>query len=221
MDETSATTQDTPSKDSSAGEGGTTSQETPQTYTKQQMDKAVSDALSQAGRDAKALETQRNELTQQAEAIETTKQEIEKYRQDQDAAFMEAVKNNPDAVNWAEKNKELQAKEKELKKQLADFNKTKLEYDAQIKAAQETQKEINIFSVASEKKVDPQRLKTLSDKFGITDKDKLAELADEIASKGGTSTQDVHIDSGMTKGAPGEKSEEQRLKDRYPSMYKK
>lgn len=201
QDETKDTMQDGSDKTPSAGEDGTTSKEAePQTYTKDQVDKAINDALSKAGRDVKALETQRNELTQLAETINATKAEIEKARQEQEVAFMENIKSNPDAVDWVTEKKKLEDWKKTLAKQEADFNKKTLEYDAQIKSAQEAQKEINIFSVASEKKIDPQRLKTLSDKFGITDKDKLAELADEIASGQSQPGQNVHVDSGITTG---------------------
>ena len=200
MGEIDKTTQGNPEEATPSGKGETTPNETPQTYTQEQVDKAVQSSLTKAGRDAKTLETQRTELTQQAEAIEATKTEIERTKQEQEAAFMESIKNNPDAVDWATMKKGLSEKEKALKAQEATFAKKQAEYDGKIKAAEEAQKEINIFSVASAKKVDSMRLKTLSDKFGITDKEKLEELADEIIASVGTTNPTIEPDPGTTKG---------------------
>jgi len=103
-----------------------------------------------------------------------------------------------------------------LAQERAQLERDKAEHAAEIQAAREAQKEIIVWQVASAKGIDPMRLKTLSDKFSIEGKEKLEELADEIGS--GKTDPQIEVDTGMTTGSPGEKSEEKKLKDRYPTM---
>ena len=204
MDETTKTTQDvSPAKGTpSGGKPGTTSEETPQTYTEEQTQKMVSDALSKAGRAAKSLEQRETDIKTREDAIRA-KEET------QEAAELEKLKEDPDALA-AYKDKKV------IKQERAQLERDKAEHAAEIQSAREAQKEITIWQVASAKNIDPMRLKTLSDKFSIEGKEKLEELADEIGS--GKTDKQIDVDSGMTTGGTGEKSEEQRLKDRYPTM---
>ena len=211
MDETTKPTQDIfPEKGtSSGGKTGTTSKETPQTYTEEQIRNMVSDALSKAGRDAQTLEQKEGALKAREDAI-TAKQEA------LDVAELERVKEDPDALA-AYKDKKARKKERdELTQERTQLERDKAEHAAEIQAARDAQKEIIIWQVASAKSVDPMRLKTLSDKFSIEGKEKLEELADEIGS--GKTDKQIDVDSGMTTGGTGEKSEDQKLKDRYPTM---
>jgi hypothetical protein len=186
MDETKKTTQDiSPDKEtSSGGKTGTTSKEEPQTYTQEQAQKMVNDALSQAGRDAKTLEQKANDIKTREEAIRA-KEEAE------EAAKIEALKNDPDKLA------EYQERQS-VKKEREQLERDKAEHAAEIQAARETQKEVTIWQVASAKSIDPVRLKKLSEKFGIEGKEKLEELADEIGS--GKTNQQIEVDSGVTTG---------------------
>jgi len=186
MDETKKPTQDiSPDKEtSSGGKPGTTSKEEPQTYTQEQAQKMVNDALSQAGRDAKTLEQKANDIKTREEAIRA-KEEAE------EAAKIEALKDNPDKLA------EYQERQS-VKKEREQLERDKAEHAAEIQAARETQKEVTIWQVASAKSIDPVRLKKLSEKFGIEGKEKLEELADEIGS--GKTNQQIEVDSGVTTG---------------------
>lgn len=211
MGEINKTTQGTPSEKEAppSGKEETTPKETPQTYTEDQVDKAVQAALTKAGRVAKTLEQRETDIKAHEDAV-TAKQEA------LDAAELERVKEDPDALA-AYKDKKARKKEKdELAQERAQLERDKAEHAAEIQAARDAQKEIIIWQVASAKSVDPMRLKTLSDKFSIEGKEKLEELADEIGS--GKTDKQIDVDSGMTTGSTGEKSEKQKLKDRYPTM---
>jgi len=186
MDETKKPTQDvSPAKETpSGGKPGTTSKEEPLTYTQEQAQKMVNDALSQAGRDAKSLEQKANDIKAREEAIRA-KEEAE------EAAKIEALKDDPDKLA------EYQERQS-VKKEREQLERDKAEHAAEIQAARETQKEVTIWQVASDKSIDPVRLKKLSEKFGIEGKEKLEELADEIGS--GKTNQQIEVDSGVTTG---------------------
>ena len=208
MDETKETKGDSlQSGKAPTGEVGTTP--TPEVYTKAQLEEAIQKDRIQRGRDTKSLEQRETSIKAHEDAV-TAKQEA------LDAAELERVKEDPDALA-AYKDKKARKKERdELAEERAQLERDKAEHAAEIQAAREAQKEITIWQVASAKNIDPMRLKTLSDKFSIEGKEKLEELADEIGS--GKTDKQIDVDSGMTTGSAGEKSEKQKLKDRYPTM---
>lgn len=196
MGEIEKTTQGTPSAKEAppSGKEKTTPKETPQTYTEDQVDKTVQAALTKAGRVAKTLEQREIDIKAHEDAV-TAKQEA------LDAAELERVKEDPDALA-AYKDKKARKKERDdLAQERAQLERDKAEHAAEIQAAREAQKEITIWQVASAKNIDPMRLKTLSDKFSIEGKEKLEELADEIGS--GKTDKQIDVDSGMTTGSPG------------------
>jgi len=211
MDETKEAKRDSlQSGKAPTGEGGTTP--TPEVYTKAQLEEAIQKDRIQRGRDTKTLE-------QRDSAIKAREEAIKAKEEAQESAELEKVKEDPDALA-AYKDKKARKKERdELAEERAQLERDKAEHAAEIQAAREAQKEITIWQVASAKNIDPMRLKALSDKFSIEGKEKLEELADEIGS--GKTDKQIDVDSGMTAGSAGEKSEEQRLKDRYPTMYPK
>ena len=206
-------TKGTPEKATPEGKEETTP--TVQTYNQDQLDKAIHAALTKAGRDAKSLETWKKTLEQEAEGINATKAEVAEWKQSQETALLEAIKKNPDAVDWLQKKKELETERKAHNQEKATLAKEKAEWAETIKATKETQREVLIWKVAQAKGVDPMKLKTLSVKFNIEGEEQLEELAEEITSK--VEAPKIKTDSGLTSGS-GDKSEEQRLKDRYPTM---
>ena len=208
MDETKEAKRDSlQSGKAPTGEGGTTP--TPEVYTKAQLEEAIQKDRIQRGRDTKTLE-------QRDSAIKAREEAIKAKEEAQESAELEKVKEDPDALA-AYKDKKARKKERdELAEERAQLERDKAEHAAEIQAAREAQKEITIWQVASAKNIDPMRLKALSDKFSIEGKEKLEELADEIGS--GKTDKQIDVDSGMTTGGTGEKSEDQKLKDRYPTM---
>lgn len=158
------------------GEGTTPTE--PETYTKEQADKLVNDALSMAGRDAKSLETTRQSLAEMQKGIEAAQAEIQQWKENQDKAFLEANKDNPDAIDWYQKKQELQ-------RQITEFNKLKLQYDGDIQAAKDTKFEVITWKVAGANKVDPTKLKELAVKLNLTTEEQIDTLAKNLKAEGG------------------------------------
>jgi DNA repair exonuclease SbcCD ATPase subunit len=225
-DETKETTQDTsPEKETpSGGKPGTTSEPEAKTYTEEEKQKAISDALAKAGREAKALADKEAALNARQEAIDAKQAEIDEAERRKEAAEFEAAKGDPELLR-AYQDKQASKKEladilkqkADLKKEREVLDRDKADHEAEINEAKEAQHEILVWQVASDKGIDPVRLKNLSVKFKIEGKEQLEELADEIASGKPETPNPLKVDSGVTTGG-GEKSEEQKLKERYPTM---
>jgi len=190
MNETKKTKQDiSQDETSSAGEIGITSEPKAKTYTESEIQKAVSDALAKAGRDAKSLEAKAAQLKADQEAIEAQKSQIAEIQRQIDEAELEAARGDPVRLREIQAKKsvktqlaEIEKQKAELRKQQAEIDRSKAEHESEVRAVRETNKEITIWQIATAKGVDPMRLKTLSEKFNIEEKEKLEELAGEIAS---------------------------------------
>ena len=101
MDETQKAQQDSSARDSSGGDAGITSEQ-PKTHTEADITKAVSDALSAAGRDAKSISdkaTEAERILGDAKKMQTDIQaERERWQKDKDEAELESVRDDPDAL---------------------------------------------------------------------------------------------------------------------------
>jgi hypothetical protein len=195
MDETTKTKQDNSSgkETPSAGKPGTTSKDTePQTFTEDQATKMVSDALAKAGRDAKTL-------TDREAAVKAQEDANKAEQERKDAAELAKVQGDPDKLAAYQAKKAEADRAKDLTEGEANLARDKADHEAELTASRETQKEITIFEIASAKSIDPVRLKNLSEKFNVEGKEKLEELAGEIAS-GKETDPDFNPDSGLTKG---------------------
>jgi len=201
MDETNVTTQDSsPEKETPpGGSEGTTPQAEAKTYTEEEYQKALQADRIQRGRDAKSFELKEKSLTEKEEAINRRQAELDEQEKQREDAEFEAIRNNPEAVDWYNKNKALKEERKALQKERENVEREKAEHTAELEAAREAQREINIWQVATAKGIDPMRLKTLSEKFNVEGKEKLGELADEIASGKSEPSKTSH-DSLVTSG---------------------
>lgn len=177
MAEINTTKQGAPStqKASPDGNGETTPKVEAKTYTQEDIDKAVHAAVSQAGRDAKSLQVREQNLTKREEAF--NQKEAEK-----EAAELAEAQKDPNKLAVYNAKKAERERTKSLDEREADLARREAEHEAEITAAKEAQKEITIWQVASAKNVDPMRLKDLSEKYNVEGKEKLEELAADIAS---------------------------------------
>ena len=98
-------TQDTSQTEDTSGETKGTSED-PGTFNKESQEKAVSDALSAAGRDAKTItekSTEAQNILDAAQKVRTdTKAEQDQWQKDRDEAAREAVRDDPEALKSLE-----------------------------------------------------------------------------------------------------------------------
>jgi len=228
MDEIKGTPQDSLQKlgQASTGAEENTSEKQAKTYTEQEVEKAKNDALAAAGRDAKSLETKEAAINAREEAIKAEEAKIDEIRRQRDVEELAEARGDPDklAAYQAKKSREqedtdLKAQRSAIKKEREQLDRDKAEHEAEIKAVKETQLEIELWKIAEAEGVDPVELKDMMKDLNLTTVEQAKVAAKRLNKKpvGGTAKPLIPV-SGVTSGGPGEKSEEKKLKERYPTM---
>ena len=230
LDETKRAEQDTGQEAGAASAGGTGTTSQTKTYSEDEKQKAISDALAAAGRDAKALEQREASLKEQVAAIEARQAEIAKQEEAIEAAEREAAKYDPDRLKdfqarQAEKQarRTVEAEKAQLAKERAELAKAKAEQEVEVEAARKITRELKLREICAKHEVPF----TDMDKLGLSVEQTEAVAKAIAAARSGNgkdekpadeaAKQGFIRDSGVTSGAT-QKSEEQRLKERYPSM---
>lgn len=171
------------------GEGGTTPK--PEVLDKAQVDeivkREVQKALTKAGRDAKALETKEQALAEKEAKIaqkekEAEEKELAEAETDEDKAKIKAKY-------------DLKAERKKLAEDKALFEKEKAEHAAELEAAE---KEILIWDIAKEAKVDLSDLKDTITELGLTTEEQFKVAAKRL--KPTVTTPPLRPDSNKTIG---------------------
>ncbi|MBA7466123.1 hypothetical protein ES707_01298 [subsurface metagenome] len=177
MDETKKT-QGLPSDNAEKapeGSEGTTPKADAKTYTEDEFQGALQADRIKRGRDDKSLSGR--------EVAVKSREDANKAEQERrDAAELAEAQKDPDRLAVYQSKKAERQRARSQDERDAAQDKREAEHEAEINAAREAQKEINIWQIASAKGIDPVRLKNLSEKFNIEGKEKLEELAGEIAS---------------------------------------
>ena len=230
MGEIDKTTQDSLQKpgQTSGGEGETTPKDTAKTYTETELQKAISDALAQKGRDAKTLADQAAGLKAQQDAIQAKEAELAEIQKQIDEAELEAARYDPDKLRTyqarqAEKQQRqsVEAERRQLAKEKAELERSRAEHQAEIDGARQLAMETKIYEIAARHEVNPAILKELK----LTTVEQVETVAKHLSGMTPKEQKEEAAqftpDSGVTKGGTAEKSEEQQLKERYPSMHKK
>ena len=124
------------------------------TYTEAEVLKIKSDALATAGRTATALETQAAALKTREEAIALR----DKEKEEED---YEKVRGNPAALTEHLQKQTIKKAEKDLADREAAFEKTKLEHQVTMDAANASTREQGVIALAVKYKVDEAALREL------------------------------------------------------------
>ena len=159
----------------SAAQQGTPNQ-APQTFTQEQVQKQVSDALARAGRAAKDLETRTADIT--AREIRILKAE-----QERELAELEAVKDKPEELSIVQRRQKLAADIRthnaEVERQRAEW----LSHEAEITEAKATRFEVSVMSLAEKHGVSAEVLKAKAFELAITTAEGIAKLAEILPKK--------------------------------------
>ena len=206
-----------------AGAGGTSSgnqgtSEEPKLIPETEVEKLVSDRLAQVGRDAKSVEAQKSD-------IERREQALTDWQRQKDEDEQKAIKDNPELLDVFHQKKALRDREATFKKERLTFEKEKLEHQIEIEGARKMQLEIDVFDIAKEYEGgDAAKLKSVCETFDAKTKEQIRKVAGTFWPKatatGKDTTSQKGRDSGVTQGGTGEKTQEQSLDERYPTMKK-
>jgi len=187
---------------------GSTSQ--PETYTREQIQKFVSDALAEQGRKHKSefepVAKERDTYKSQLQAKENELAGLSDERGELQKRIDELSSNDPEVFNLVKKDRELRERERQLKTGVQELEAEKQSHAERIKLADDTLREISIFEIAS--KYDggnPVKLKDLCDTFGAKSEEQIIKVAENLWAKKletptTEETQPIKPYSGVTSG---------------------
>lgn len=205
---------------SSSEENQGTSTKEAKTYSEEEVQKAVNDALAAKGRDAKSLTDKEAEINARQEAINAKQAEIDEWERQRDAAELEAAKGDPVKLREYQRKQvqkqeraSVEAEKAELRRQREAFNRDKAEHEAELNAARGAQMEIKLWQIGEKYGVDPVVLKELN----LPNVEQAEAVAKRLSKKeqrppeGETeATKETKtFDSGLTSGNRGTLSPEQ------------
>lgn len=197
--------------DTSGASQGTSEQD--RTYTKAELEKAVNDALSAAGRDAKSISQKMDEANRILTEATTLKAEVmaaqAKWQEEKDRAELEAVSHDPDAMSAVQLRQSLRAKEAELLKDRAELDKKLKEHEDAIAEVAKFKREKTAIEIATKHNVEVAPLLEHTD----GSPEKMEALAQLLPKKGQQQTPPaVKADSGVTAGGFEELSPREKIK---------
>jgi len=196
-------------------------------YTQAQVDLFIQSAKSEAGRKVKELEdentTLKSQLTDKDSQLSIVQTDIEEIQKE----LNEMAKDDPDKKAYTEKLRALKDTERQLRAERATLDAEKKTIAEQKKNAQEGNRKLTIWEVANEyQDGDMAKLQTLCDNLGIDSREQIKIVADTLGwTPNPTETKDgkqtMKVLSGGGGGGQKEKTEQEKLKERYPSMFSK
>ncbi len=201
--------QDSSSGDSSGDAKGTSTLTEEQAQARET--KAVNDARSTDGRTAKDFEV-REQRIKDNEA--TLIEERVKWRRERDEADIESVRDDPEKLTALQKKQKTTADANALADDRRTLDGDKTKHEASVQSDLEEIRVFNRTKTASEVAV----AKGVSmDSILKHAKDDTREAMEAVAEDLPKNKEPLKVDSSRSSGT-GEKSEEQRLKTRYPTM---
>lgn len=200
-------------------------EEEPKIYTQKQADALVHAVKSESGREKASLEKQVTELTGKLKAkddeISDVNEEIKKLEDRVDGL----TKDDPEKFEAVKELRAAREERRQLKTDRRTLEDEKTTHAEQVKVANETMREINIWEISSEfQDADPVKLKGLCDSVGVNSVEQIRQVAETIwAKKEGTpepKAEAPKVYSGESEGGT-QKTYDDTLKARYPSMFPK
>ena len=177
------------------------------TYTEDEVEKKFSQQRSVLDKKIANLEKQVRESEGTKSELEAVKQKLAEYERESEEAELNAARGDPARMaayqarqRERQRKASLDERETDLKKREAELNKSKAEHEAELKAAQETNWEIELWEIADEVKIDPVKLKDTCKDLNLTTTEQAKALAKRISESLPKAEEKVHIDSGVTSG---------------------
>ena len=238
MEETNVATQESPPKSGKPSEGEKGSISELETFTKEQVRNLISNALAEQGQKHKTeidkfapivkerddMKSQLSTMTESIKDLEDTKVKLIKD-------IDELSKDDPDKAKLSARLRELDSEIKARKTEKQEIEKEKQANAETVKLAQDTLREISIWEISAEYDGgNPVTLKEIIADFEkhlsvkISNDEQIHKIAETLwAKKIEPATPvipPITPDSGGTSGG-SESTAETRLKQRFPTMYKK
>jgi len=202
-DETKNQSQDNPSGED---KGSTSKENEPETLTREQANKEISDKLAAAGRTAKQLEAKTQAIEAEKQALQAREEKIAQKEKEAEDKELAGAETDEDKAKIKAKF-DIKAANRELATKVSAFEKEKAEHAAELEAAQNTKREILIWDIAKEAKIDPSDLKDTVNELGLTTQEQIKAAAKRLKPAGDKTP--LQPDSNKTKGGTGALTVEQ------------
>lgn len=225
MDETKKTGQDTSSAgsgQSSGSKNGNTSKDKGKLLTDAQIQKIRSDAAAEAGRLRKAAEQERDSLKQE---LRSTQSRLDTLEKEVNESRLAEARGDPDQLRSYQREQAVAKREREVADQERDLARREQELKDERVAIDKDKGTVSIAYIAAQYGLETEELEAL----GISDHETLEKVAEKLSAgkkaegeggEEGEKGEGLKPDSSLGGGA-GERTEEEKLKERYPTMYKK
>ena len=161
-----------------------------QTFTRADIDKAVSDYASRTGRIEETMKRRQAELDAKEKAIQDAEQARE-------LAELEAVKDKPEELSLVQRKQRLAGEIRTYMADKAAFAAEKAEWQSQIAEAKAARFEAEVAGIAAKHQVDGELLKAWIGERRVSDLNLIEDRASLMPKKQATA---AHIDSGKTAG---------------------
>lgn len=205
-------------QDPSAEQKETSEQQEPQTFTQEERDKAVSDALSAAGRDAKSITDKSAEATRILEAAQQlqrdTKAERERWQDERDEAERESVRTDTDALKSVEERQRQRRERDKLAEDRRKLDDDTAKHQEKFQKADQAERREKATEIATRHNVDAETLI----KFTDGSPEAMEGLAQTLPKKGEPKPA-LKIDSSKTVGAKGRKPTLEEVQAASPAEY--
>jgi len=165
------------------------SQETPLTYTKIEVDKMVSDAAMVIGREKKLVEFERDQLKTQIKSFENKVTDHQEELASLEKRIAELASNDPELNNLEKRAKEVREQERQAKAKLHDAEAKEAEIAEAKNEIATWKRDQLIYSVADDfvtvdgSNVGFDSFKARADLFNISEKEALVALAETMGFK--------------------------------------
>lgn len=185
-----------------SGEPQGTSQQQTETISKTEHEKekakAVSDALAKAGRTAQSFEAREQAIREQEERMN-------QWQKERDEAEITAAKGDQSAISEIRRKQQIREQQQDIARQKRELEDREAQIAEKEKLSAETSTAVNVWIAAQEYKVDPDTLKEKVDRYKLTDKEAIADLAKTMAGSaqqqpGGDTQNPLHVDSASGSG---------------------
>jgi hypothetical protein len=167
----------------------------PKAYTQEEVDGLIATRHSKLD---STIAGQGKTIAQLQAQLNANATAMKKWQEEQEAAEVESIKDNPDLMD-------IHKTRKQLREEKAQLEADRLTHAEELQQAQEVRKEIDCFEIASEYQCDASKLKDLCDIAKVSGRTDIERVASTMGTKKApdqTNTVVIPtVDSGITTGA--------------------
>ena len=179
------------------------SEDAPKLYSQVEADALVHTAKSEAGRDAKTVEVERDTLKAQITTKESELEDIVAERESLNKQIDDLASHDPDRFNLVKKGRELRERERKVEAERQALEADKQVHSDRLTRLEKVERDISILEIIDDyENAAPEKLTDLAETFGVKTKEQLIKIANSLWTKKAEkpAPPSMTVDSGVTSG---------------------